>query len=60
MVELMSRSHRKGTLRGLHYQLGPDEEAKFVRCRCGAIFHVVVDLRRDSPTRGHWVGAELT
>jgi dTDP-4-dehydrorhamnose 3,5-epimerase len=53
-------SHQKGTLRGLHYQVSPHEEAKFVRCTRGALFDVVVDLRRDSPTRGKWFGADLT
>jgi dTDP-4-dehydrorhamnose 3,5-epimerase len=53
-------SHKKGTIRGLHYQLPPHEEAKFVRCTRGAVFDVVVDVRSDSPTRGQWLGAELT
>jgi len=53
-------SHKKGTVRGLHYQEKPHEEAKFVRCTLGAIFDVVVDLRPESPTRGQWFGAELT
>ena len=46
---------RKGTLRGLHYQAAPDEEAKLIRCTMGSIYDVIVDLRRDSPTfRGHF------
>jgi len=53
-------SHRAGTLRGLHYQLPPHAEAKFVRCTRGAVFDVIVDLRRDSSTHGQWLGAELT
>jgi dTDP-4-dehydrorhamnose 3,5-epimerase len=53
-------SHAKGTLRGLHYQNPPHQEAKFVRCTRGAIYDVMVDLRVDSPTRGQWVAAELT
>ncbi len=53
-------SHVKGTLRGLHYQHAPHQEAKLVRCTRGAIFDVIVDLRPDSPTRGQWFGAELT
>lgn len=53
-------SHKAGTLRGMHYQEAPHAEAKFVRCTRGAIFDVVVDLRPDSPTRGQWVGYELT
>jgi dTDP-4-dehydrorhamnose 3,5-epimerase len=53
-------SPAKGTLRGLHYQLAPHAEAKFVRCTRGAIFDVIVDIREGSPTRGQWIGAELT
>ena len=40
----------KGTLRGMHYQVSPCEEAKLVRCTMGAIFDVIVDLRPESPT----------
>ena len=54
-----SRSSR-GVLRGLHYQLAPEPQAKLVRASLGAIFDVAVDLRQGSPTFGHWVGAELT
>lgn len=46
----ISFNKRKGTLRGLHYQLPPFEEAKLVRCTMGAIYDVIVDLRPDSPT----------
>ena len=53
-------SLRRGTVRGIHYQVKPYEEAKFVRCTRGAIYDVVVDLRDDSPTRGQFYGAELT
>src|SRR5687768_1775176 len=53
-------SHKKGTLRGLHYQVAPHEEAKFIRCTRGAVHDVIVDLRDGSPTRGQWFGAELT
>jgi len=53
-------SHKKATLRGLHYQEAPHAEAKFVRCTKGAIFDVIVDLRDGSPTKGQWFGAELT
>lgn len=48
------------TLRGLHYQTPPYEEAKVVRCTQGSVFDVVVDLRRGSPTRLHWCSIELT
>ena len=61
MVQLnVGFSHTKGTLRGLHYQEAPHAEAKFMRCTRGAIFDVIVDIREESPTRGEWVGAELT
>jgi dTDP-4-dehydrorhamnose 3,5-epimerase len=46
----ISFNRRRGTLRGLHYQEPPHEEDKLVRCTMGAIFDVVVDLRRDSPS----------
>ena len=49
-----------GTLRGLHYQAPPFAQTKLVRCLSGSILDVVVDARRDSPTFGHWVSAELT
>jgi dTDP-4-dehydrorhamnose 3,5-epimerase len=51
-----SRS-RQGIVRGMHYQVGM---AKLVRCVRGAIFDVLVDIRRDSPMFGHWEGFELT
>ena len=49
-----------GTLRGLHFQAAPNDEAKTVRCTAGAIFDVAVDLRDASPTRLQWVGVELS
>ena len=49
----------QGVLRGLHYQLAPEPQAKLVRASAGAIFDVAVDLRQSSPTLGQWVGAEL-
>jgi dTDP-4-dehydrorhamnose 3,5-epimerase len=51
---------RKGTLRGMHLQAPPHEETKVVRCVKGAIFDVVLDLRRDSPTFLAWHGVELS
>jgi len=51
---------KRGTLRGLHYQLSPAEEMKLVRCTRGAIFDVAVDLRRQSLTFQQWFGLELT
>ena len=55
-----SYSKNKGTLRGLHYQVSPHEEAKLMRCIKGAIFDVAVDLRPDSGTYKKWFGIELT
>lgn len=52
-------SVRRGTLRGLHYQLPPAAEAKTVRVTRGSIFDVVLDLRPRSATFGRWAGAEL-
>ena len=61
MVQLnVGSSHRRGTVRGLHYQLAPHAEAKFIRCTRGAIYDVIVDLREGSPTVGRWYGIELT
>jgi dTDP-4-dehydrorhamnose 3,5-epimerase len=56
----MATNHRRGTIRGMHYQTAPHEEVKLVRVVRGAIFDVAVDLRPDSPTYRQWVGAELT
>ena len=55
-----SFSKTAGTLRGLHFQLGPAAEAKLVRAIRGAAFDVVLDLRRESPTYLKWDGVELT
>lgn len=56
----MSLTRKKGTLRGMHYQLAPDAEDKLVRCVQGAIFDAIVDLRPQSPTYRRWFGAELS
>lgn len=56
----MGVSRRAGTLRGLHFQRAPHDEAKLVRCTRGAVFDVIVDLRPDSPAFGQWFGTELT
>jgi dTDP-4-dehydrorhamnose 3,5-epimerase len=50
----------RGTLRGMHYQEAPHQEAKLVRCTRGAIWDVALDLRSDSPAFGKWVGATLS
>ncbi len=51
---------RRGTIRGMHFQNKPYQEAKLARCTRGAIYDVAIDLRPDSPTRYQWVAAELT
>ena len=51
---------KKGTLRGLHFQLAPHPQGKLVRVLKGAIYDVAVDVRSGSPTFGQFVGAELT
>ena len=56
----ISYNLKKGTLRGLHYQIPPYEETKVVYCSKGAILDVIVDLRKDSSTYGQWAGFELT
>lgn len=55
-----SMSATAGTLRGLHFQAPPHAQGKLVRCGRGALFDVVVDIRRGSPSYGKWVGAELS
>ncbi|MCX7815203.1 MAG: dTDP-4-dehydrorhamnose 3,5-epimerase [Tepidimonas ignava] len=54
-----SRS-RRDVLRGLHYQRPPHAQGKLVRVARGAVWDVAVDIRRDSPTYGRWVGVELS
>ena len=55
----MGSSKLAGTVRGLHYQVAPQLEAKLVRCTRGAVFDMLVDLRVGSPTFGTWTGVEL-
>lgn len=55
-----SMSSQKGTLRGIHFQIGEWAQAKLVRCIKGAVLDVAVDLRPESPTYTQWVGVELT
>ena len=50
----------KGVLRGLHYQLPPKAQGKLVRVTQGEVFDVAVDIRKDSPTFGKWVGEKLS
>jgi dTDP-4-dehydrorhamnose 3,5-epimerase len=54
------RNHRRGTLRGMHYQRPPMAEVKLVRAVRGSVFDVAVDLRTESPTFCQWTGIELS
>jgi dTDP-4-dehydrorhamnose 3,5-epimerase len=56
----ISFNKRTGTLRGMHYQAAPYAEAKLVRCTRGAVYDVILDLRRGSPTFKQWLAVELT
>lgn len=56
----ISFNKKKATLRGMHYQVAPHEEAKIVSCARGAIYDVIVDLRPGSPTFKQWFSVELT
>jgi dTDP-4-dehydrorhamnose 3,5-epimerase len=56
----ISYSARKGTLRGMHYQREPRSETKLVRCARGVILDVIIDIRPDSATYGHWQEFELS
>jgi dTDP-4-dehydrorhamnose 3,5-epimerase len=56
----ISFSKRRGTLRGMHYQVAPYEQVKLVRCTVGAIYDVIIDMRLNSPTYRKWTGVELT
>jgi dTDP-4-dehydrorhamnose 3,5-epimerase len=56
----VSFNRKRGTLRGLHYQAEPHVEAKLVRCTRGAVWDVIVDLRKGSLTVRQWHAAELT
>jgi len=54
-----SLNQEKGTLRGMHYQAEPHQEAKLVRCTRGALYDVIIDVRSSSPTFKQWAAAEL-
>jgi dTDP-4-dehydrorhamnose 3,5-epimerase len=56
----ISYNKSKGTLRGMHYQVEPYQEAKLVRCSRGSIFDVIIDLRKNSSTFKQWIGVELS
>ena len=56
----ISFNKNKGTLRGMHYQVAPHEEAKLVRCTRGTIYDAIIDLRSQSPTFKQWFGVKLS
>ncbi len=56
----ISFNRRRGTIRGMHYQAAPNQEAKLVRCTRGALYDVIIDLRPDSATFKRWLAAELS
>ncbi len=56
----LSHSNKRGTLRGMHFQIPPYGEVKVVSCLKGAIFDVIIDARPHSPNFGQWQGFELT
>lgn len=56
----VSFNQRKYTLRGMHFQIEPFEEAKLVCCIQGAVYDVLIDMRKESPTFLQWVALELT
>ena len=62
-MEFVQDNHSRssqGVLRGLHYQMAPHAQGKLVRCVAGEVFDVAVDIRKDSPTFGQWVGVNLS
>ena len=56
----LTLTRERGTIRGMHFQADPKPEIKLIRCATGAIFDVLVDVRRGSPTFGRWEGFELS
>lgn len=55
-----SLSLKKGTMRGMHYQIDPYQEAKYIHCTKGSIYDVIIDLRPDSPTFMQWLGHKIS
>lgn len=56
----ISYNKKKGTVRGMHYQVAPHQETKLVSCIRGAIYDIIIDLRAESPTYCQWLAVELT
>jgi len=55
-----SLTRQKGAIRGMHFQRPPKAEIKMVKCLCGSVFDVIIDLRKDSPTFLKWHGEKLS
>src|SRR3989442_8262112 len=55
----LTLTKQRGMARGLHFQAEPKPEIKLIRCAAGAVFDVLVDVRRDSPTFARWEAFEL-
>jgi dTDP-4-dehydrorhamnose 3,5-epimerase len=55
-----SVTNKKGTIRGMHFQLNPFREIKMVKCIAGAVYDVIIDIRRESATYLNWFGIELS
>ena len=55
----VSYNRTRGTLRGMHYQEAPHEEAKLIRCSRGAMYDVIIDIRPESSTYCQWTAVEL-
>lgn len=56
----ISRSLKKGTFRGMHFQIEPNAESKLIRCTRGKNYNVIIDMRRTSPTFGKYDGCEIS
>jgi len=56
----LSFNAKKGTLRGMHFQVPPFGEAKLVQCLQGSVYDVIIDLRPDSETHRHWLAVEMS
>jgi dTDP-4-dehydrorhamnose 3,5-epimerase len=56
----ISYNKKRGTFRGMHMQLAPNEESKLIKCTSGAIYDVIIDMRISSDTYKQWIGVELT
>lgn len=55
----ISFTEKKGTIRGMHFQVAPHAQEKLVRCTKGAIYDVIIDIRPESKTYCQWISVEL-